>query len=208
MKIGHALHPRISNLETKLRLHRLLVERSRAAKWRLTVQWCGPIITGPFESLMGRSGCGNRFGTTDTVLDLPFKMGHKDMVGRINDLMLYTMCSYPGLASLDEDMPDRKPVACGDAIERLAAYERGRSKEPYNEQNKDARVIRDVRLVCSDKGVSLGAKLGYARITSSWDLFRIARKPAPVWNERFRLNTWLHRAESKLWELAMPKGEK
>lgn len=192
--IGRVIHPRMDfDLETVLKLQRMLVERARADEWRFR----GPYVTtGPYETMMGHASCGSSCSKySDTVLDLPFANGLKSMADAARQGILCAMCEYPEFARLDE--PTWKapfPAAhCGDAVKRLAELEGSQTVRSLNSYWKRARVVRDVRLVCGWGGIHFDADISFnlKPHESRWGVFHLLRRPLPRWNERGRLAKWL-----------------
>lgn len=203
--IGHIIDPSWSyDLESSLRVHAMLLQRARERKWRFHGDW---VWTGPFETLCGKPCCGSSLGsdcTSSFRLDLHVSAGLESMVESLNRNILKAMCQYPGFASLDERISTRF-VHCGDAIKALAAYEGGRTREPLNKYHRRARFVRNVRILSSQFGVHLEADVTLTG--SRWDLWSLAKKDAPRWNNRLKLPTWLGRAMTQLDTLVEPKGE-
>ena len=117
--IGRVIHPSWNyGLEASLRVHRLLVQRSLAKRWRFKGDY---ITTGPFESLMGYPHCGSSSGNLDRYrLDLFPRSGLKSMVQKVNHRIWHTLCEYPDLATLSETIPQQAFLHCGDAVTQLA----------------------------------------------------------------------------------------
>ena len=199
--IGQVIHPDSSHdLEASLRVHSMLVTRSRAEKWRFKGSY---VTTGPFEVLMGHPGCGSSSGCTAwCTLRLCAADGLESITRRLNQKIIKAMCSYPDLAALSETVKDQRFIYCGDAIDCLARFERARTCKPLNRCHKRARRVENVRLECSDRGISLGADVTLTG--SSWGLFWLARENSPTWNERNRLATWIRQAARTLDRLAIP----
>jgi len=197
--IGRVIYPgRNYDLEASLRVHRLLVLRSLEKQWRFTGEH---MTSGPLEYLMGYPGCGSSSGDTKWCsLGLCFANDLKSMVEKVNRIIWGTLCVYPGLATLTETVPSRPYWPLNEIITRLADYERGLTRQSLNSIHKRARVIRNVRLQCDAKGISLATEVTLSG--SEWGLFWLARQEPPRWNEHWRLDTWLVRAEKALAVLA------
>lgn len=204
--IGSIISPtQTYDLEGSLRVHRLLVRRSLAPRWRFKDT---SVTTGPFESLLGYPGCGSSSGGTSwCLMGLPVQDGRKALTTRLNRLMWKTLCRYPDLAALTETIPYQKHRSCVDELARLAAYEQCHTRQPLNHCWKRATLVKAVRLVCCESGVYLDANVTFRskRDQSSWwGLYYLARQNRPHWNERLRLATWLARAERSLKTLVKP----
>ena len=208
--IGQVINPCwCFDLAGSLRVHRLLVERSLAPEWRFR---SGPVTTGPFECLLGYPGCGVGTAVDYTSwceLKLHVRAGVPELTRTVNQLIWRTMCSYPTLASLAEELPHCY-VRCDAEVDRLAAYERGRTRARLNTHHKAATLVKNVRLSITDSGVCLAADVSFnARPTeSSWELFWLAARDPPWWNARLRLATWLRKAQTVLDDLVQPRVSK
>jgi hypothetical protein len=205
--IGSIIHPSYGyDLEASLRVHCMLIERSLATQWRFKGAW---VTTGPFETLLGYPGCGSSVGGTSWCsLNLYARDGLKGITRTINSRILEALCSYPKLGCLSETMRHQDFRHCGDAVDALAAYERGRTRQRLNSHHKQATLVKDVGLKCTDRGVFVTATVSFNTkpTESSWGLFWLARQKAPRWNERFRLTTWLTKGAGHLEAIANPRS--
>jgi hypothetical protein len=207
--IGSVINPGWAyDLESSLKLQRMLVERARADEWRFR----GPYVTtGPYETMMGASACGSSCSKySDVELDLPFSNGLASMVDTARHGILCAMCDYPEFARLDEPTWDT-PFAgahCGDAVKRLAALEGKKTVRSLNGHWKRARVVRDVRLVCGWGGIHFDADISFnlKPCESRWGVFWLLKRPLPRWSERGRLATWLEKCADML-EGIIAEGE-
>lgn len=191
-KIGHLVQ-RFVGLESVLRLHGILVERSLGPEWRFKGKW---VTTGPFETLMGYRSCGASSGDV-TWCDLYISPLHGEISAfkKIQVLILTALCEYPGLADLNEDVPVKEGLH-GDEFDQLRCYDNGRTRRPLNHSHKRARKVRGVGLVCRSSGVYLTGRVVLG--SSSWGLFWLAVEDEPKWNTRFHLDTWLGEAVKRL----------
>src|SRR5690606_29831594 len=114
---------------------------------------------------------------------------------------------YPELASLSETV-NQKFVHCGDDFDAIGKFELGQTHEKLNSHHKQATLVRDVRLECTDSGVYVNADVSFNNrpCESRWGLFWLAKKPTPKWNNRLRLPTWLARENQTLADLVRPKS--
>lgn len=196
--IGSVLWPVSCDLEAYLRVHRLLVERSLQAQWRFEGNW---VVSGPFESLMGKPCCGSSLGSTHGFsLDLYFRDGIQTMIAKLRKYIINTLCQYPEFASLGEKIRRQDYRDCQRLIRTLMQHECARTRAPFNRFHKRATLVRDVGLFCCDAGISLNASVSFNTKPgeSRWGLFYLVRERVPRWNERLRLDTWLAQAEQKL----------
>lgn len=193
--IGSVIHPNANyDLESSLRVHRLLVLRALHKRWRFQGRW---VVTGPLETLMGIPGCGSGCGATDYLcLNLIAQNGIGSIVRFLNQRIFEAMCAYLKFASIDETIPSKEFVPCDKALAQLAAYECGRTKHQMNEYHRRATLVKNVRIECRPAGISVNADVSFNTrpMEGSWELFYLARKPAPRWNERSRLARWITRA--------------
>jgi hypothetical protein len=191
-KIGHLLLSlqSVYCLETALRLHRLLVERSLSKSWRFKNRW---VTTGPFETLMGHRSCGTSFDdVTCFHLFLSSSHGEENAVKKLFARILDAMFEYPGLACLNEDVAIA-PWAWSHEFDFLREYENCQTHRPLNEMCEAARTVRNVGLKCRDSGIYLTVKVVLPKSCSSWDLFWLAQEDEPRWNMQVHLDTWLTR---------------
>ena len=196
--IGSVIHPSWSyDLESSLRIHRMLMLRAKSPKWRFKGTW---VVTGPLESLCGYPGCGSGFGDTSWCsLELLVDSGLEQMTRRVNDLIFRAMCDYPGFASLNEELPNRSFVHCEEAIQSLRVFEGGRTLKPLNSCHKRARSVRNVRIVSHESRITLDADVTLSG--SSWGLFWLNKSQAPKWNDRMSLAKFLNQARISLEQL-------
>jgi len=202
--IGSVINPGWAyDLESSLKLQRMLAERARADVWRFRGYY---VTTGPYETMMGHANCGSGHNTHSTIdLDLPFILKLDGMVRAVNTGILRAMCQYPEFAEMAE-LTWRAPFPdshCGEAVKRLAEFEGRKATRQLNPYWKRAKVIRDVRLVCDWSGIYFAANVSFnlKRCESRWSVFQLLREPLPRWNERGRVAKWLVKCADMLEEI-------
>lgn len=197
LTIGQIINPSWSyNLEASLRVHRMLLSRAMIPRWRFR----GPyVVTGPFETLCGYSGCGTHYGGTSWCsLRLHVADGLEKIVRRTNDLILRAMCEFSGFAQLDETL-NVPFVNCRSMVDALGKFELSRTRRALNKCHNRARVVRNVAIVSREDGVYMDADVTLGG--SRWGLFWLHGSKSPKWNERLKLATWLSQCEGVLSQL-------
>lgn len=194
--IGRIIGPTQNyDLESSLRVHRLLVQRALQPRWRFKGTW---VTTGPYETMIGYPSCGSIPSQTSLSLTAATPLG--DSVTRVNQGILRAMCDYSGFAELSEPIPERPFVHCSAAWFRLAAFTGRKTARRLNQCHARARVIHSVGLECGDSGVHFKASVGFnlKPCDSCWSVFHLLRRNPPRWNERLRLATWLEQCADLL----------
>jgi len=197
MTIGQVIVPPYEyDLEASLRVQRSLVRRASDEAWRFRGRW---VVTGPHETMMGKPSCGRSGAGLEpsplTELNLPVSLGLDEMVRRVNHWILRAIADYPGFAELSESVACLPFGNCGSGVARLAALNGRKTARKLNQCWNRARLIRDVRLVCSCDGIYFDADVSFNRrpTESRWSVFALTRQACPRWNERGRLAKWLER---------------
>jgi len=192
--IGKVIRPAWGgDLESSLKLQRMLVNRARDDQWRFHGDW---VTTGPYETMMGKASCGCSGSKYSTISPpLPFSDGLVNMVNSVNHGILRAMFDYPKFAELSEETwcPPELDARCQDAIAQLTAFNGCQTARALNDCHESARTIRCVRLCCEWDGIYLDADVAYDMdpYSSCWSVFFLTRDTRPRWSERGRLSKWL-----------------